>query len=283
MNTELLNLPQSGLATDQASPLAGMVDSIELRGMRIHRITLEQTVEHIFASLRQQEGGWVVTPNLDILRRHCVCPTFRNVIAASTLNVADGMPLVWASRLLGSPLPERVNGTDLMKRLVAIASERGASVYFLGGSPGAAHKAIETFEAEHPELRVAGGYCPRFGFESDIHEIRRIRNDLDAVKPDIVFVGLGSPKQDVLINSLRLHFPKTWWLGVGVSFSFVSGDISRAPRWAQQSGIEWFYRLCAEPGRLAKRYLITGIPFFTTTMLLSTLDRFRRAMFAKLR
>jgi len=247
--------------------------SVSLRGMPIHNVTRAQTVSHIISCAERGIGGWVVTPNLDILRRYKNCITFRNLLATSSLNVADGMPLVWASRIKGEPLVERVNGTDLMVDVCEAAAKSGHTAFFLGGNPGSAEKTAMKMQDSFPGIKISGCFCPEFGFESSMASIQEIADQLTAAEPDIVFVGLGSPKQDVLINALRLHFPNIWWLGVGISFSFLADELARAPEWAKKSGFEWLYRLFTEPSRLAKRYLVHGIPFFATTILVSTFER----------
>ena len=252
---------------------AGQFTTVQLRGMPIHAITKKQVSKHLINCSLQNIGGWVVTPNLDILRRYVKSVSYRNLIGTSTLNVPDGMPLVWASRMKGQPLTERVNGTDLMVDLCEAAAEVGQSVFLLGGSPGSAEQAAEELQAKFPKLQVVGCHCPEYGFETEIDTITEIGAIIDAAEPNFVFVGLGSPKQDVLINMLRLKLPNVWWLGVGVSFSFVGGEMSRAPDWAKNNGLEWFYRLAAEPRRLFKRYLLHGIPFFASTLVVSGFER----------
>ena len=251
----------------------GQFATVQLRGMPIHAVSKKQTTKHLVNCARQKIGGWVVTPNLDILRRHTKSKSFRNLVATSSLNVPDGMPLVWASRIKGQPLTERVNGTDLMIDLCEAASQAGQSVFFLGGNPGSAEKAASELTASFPELKIAGCHCPDFGFEHEINNITEIASIIAEADPAFVFVGLGSPKQDVLISMLRLKLPNVWWLGVGVSFSFVGGEIPRAPEWAKKSGFEWVYRLCSEPKRLFKRYLVQGVPFFAMTLLVSGFER----------
>ena len=257
----------------QNKTLLGQFATIQLRGMPIHAVSKQQTTKHLVNCAHQKIGGWVVTPNLDILRRHTKSKSFRNLVATSSLNVPDGMPLVWASRVKGQPLTERVNGTDLMVDLCEAASKAGQSVFFLGGNPGSAEKAASELTARFPTLKIAGCHCPDFGFETEINNITEIASMISAANPAFVFVGLGSPKQDVLINMLRLKLPNVWWLGVGVSFSFIGGEMPRAPEWAKKSGFEWLYRLCSEPKRLFKRYLVQGVPFFATTLLVSGFER----------
>ena len=261
-------------ADESAGTQALQFETIQLRGMPIHAVTRKQTARHLINCSLKNIGGWVVTPNLDILRRYTKSPSFRNLLATSTLNVPDGMPLVWASRVKGQPLTERVNGTDLMVDVCEAAAEVGKSVFFLGGNPGSAEKAAAVLQEDFSGLKVAGCHCPEFGFETEIGNVEKIAAIIAAADPDFVFVGLGSPKQDVLINMLRLKLPNVWWLGVGVSFSFIGGEISRAPEWAKKSGLEWFFRLVAEPRRLAKRYILQGVPFFAMTLLVSGFERF---------
>ena len=263
------------LSADRIRSASPSFETVNLRGMPIHAVTMKQTVDFLINSSLEKIGGWVVTPNLDILRRYSKSHSFRNLIASSTLSVPDGMPLLWASRVKGAPLPERVNGTDLMVHVCEAAAKSGQSVFFLGGNPGSAEHAAAELKGRYPGLEVAGCHCPDFGFEKDVENIVEIGEILAASGADIVFVGLGSPKQDVLINMLRLKLPHVWWLGVGISFSFVAGELPRAPEWAKKSGLEWLYRLVAEPKRLAKRYLLQGIPFFAVTLLVSGFQRLR--------
>ena len=266
--------PQANVAIAAEPDSNDPFPTSRLRGMKIHMASREQTVDYLMECAAENTGGWVVTPNLDILRRYTRSVSFRNLVATSTLNVADGMPLVWASRIKGKPLPGRVNGTDLMIDVCRAASLTGRSVFFLGGNAGSAEKTAASLQQDFPELKIAGSHCPDFGFEKSIENVHEIANILAAANPDFVFVGLGSPKQDVLINMLRLQLPQTWWLGVGVSFSFVAGELPRAPDWAKKSGFEWLYRLLSEPRRLFKRYLVTGVPFLVTTLVVSAFQRF---------
>ncbi|MEA2459306.1 MAG: N-acetylglucosaminyldiphosphoundecaprenol N-acetyl-beta-D-mannosaminyltransferase, partial [Thermoleophilaceae bacterium] len=171
------------------------------------------------------------------------------------------MPLVWASRLQGSPLPARVAGSDLMWSLTAEAALRDRSVFLLGGAPGACDAAEERLRTCYPGARFAGTWCPPVGFEYDAVEIEKVRRLIGQAKPDIVYVALGFPKQERLIAYLRSEFTGTWFLGVGFSLSFIAGQTARAPDWMIRLGLEWLHRLGQEPRRLAKRYLVQGLPF----------------------
>ncbi|HEX8341228.1 MAG TPA: WecB/TagA/CpsF family glycosyltransferase [Tepidisphaeraceae bacterium] len=234
---------------------------VRVGGVELHAITEGQCVRHVLASITEGIGGTVVTPNIDILRRYRQDLKFAALVSETDLIIADGMPLVWASRLQGTPLPQRVAGSDLITTLSAAAAVEGRSIFLLGGDPGTAEGAGAVLAARAPGLKIAGTYCPPFGFEKSDAEMARMIDVLQAAKPDIVWVALGSPKQEHLINRLRHELPGTWWLGVGISFSFLTGEVRRAPRWMQKTGLEWVHRLTQEPGRLMKRYLLHGLPF----------------------
>jgi N-acetylglucosaminyldiphosphoundecaprenol N-acetyl-beta-D-mannosaminyltransferase len=260
-------------------PRDGSVDEnplpvVRLRGVELHAITERQCIEHILEAMNQGRGGSVVTPNLDILRRCTRDLQFAALVSEADLVVPDGTPLIWASRLAGTPLPQRVAGSDLIKSLTAAAADANRSVFFLGGLPGAAEGAADVLKKTSPHLKVAGSLCPPVGFEEKPEEMDRIVRMLTETKPDIIWVALGSPKQENLINRLRDVLPASWWLGVGISFSFLTGEVKRAPRWLQKIGLEWTHRLVQEPRRLAKRYLMDGLPFFATLMVDSAIHRF---------
>jgi N-acetylglucosaminyldiphosphoundecaprenol N-acetyl-beta-D-mannosaminyltransferase len=181
--------------------------------------------------------------------------------AGADLVLADGVPLVWASKILGTPLKERINGTDLFERLCDVAAERGYSIYLLGGNEGAAPKAATRLKARHPGLRIAGCSCPPMGFHLDPAQNNSVLTQIRESGADILFVGLGAPKQENWIYNHGRESGAAFAVGIGISFSFVAGEIRRAPIWMQRHGLEWLWRLMAEPRRLWKRYLLNDIPF----------------------
>ncbi len=151
------------------------------------------------------------------------------------------------------------------------------SVFLLGGDPGAAERAAGVFRDRYPDLEIAGTACPPVGFESDERELNRMRCQLTETAPRIVFVALGFPKQDLLIRRLRDSLPHASFLGVGISLSYVAGDLSRPPSWICNLGLEWAYRLAQEPTRmLVRRYLIYGLPFGMRLMASAARHRVRR-------
>ncbi|MEO6435285.1 MAG: WecB/TagA/CpsF family glycosyltransferase [Tepidisphaeraceae bacterium] len=240
---------------------ASVLPTVRVDGIRVHAITEQTCIEHIFAELDAGRGGMVVTPNLDHVRRCTRDLSFGALVAEAELVVPDGMPVLWASRLQGTPLPQRVAGSDLISSLSAAAALRGRSIFLLGGDPGTAERAAVVLQNSNPGLNVCGTHCPPRGFEHNDAEMKRMVAQLVAAKADIVFVALGSPKQEYLIQRLRRYLPAAWWLGVGISFSFLAGEVRRAPRWLQKIGLEWVHRLVQDPRRLFHRYVVVGIPF----------------------
>lgn len=252
-----------------------------LSGWPFAAVTEDQCVSYILREIREDRGGWVVTANLDLLRRLVRDGDFAALCGQASFIVADGMPLIWASWIQGSPLPERVAGSSLISALSAGAAKHACSVFLLGGKAGTAEAAAEVLSLHYPNLQVAGTCCPRISrnLEENEREIERIVDQLKAARPDIVYVALGSPKQEILINRLRPYFPGTWWLGVGISFSYLCGRIRRPPGWVRQSGLEWLYRLVQEPRRLAWRYLVNDFPFGVSLLIHAALIGIRRRRF----
>lgn len=248
-----------------------------LRGVAFDALTEAQVVQRVFDAMDGGRGGWIITANLDILLRASRDTEFRAWMGEADLVTADGMPLVWASRLQGTPLPERVAGSAMVWSLAAEAARRGRSLYLLGGMPGAAEGAAARLVERYPTLWIAGTHCPPMGFERDPAAMAAIERALDQAGADLVYVALGCPKQERLIRHLRPRHPAAWFVGVGISLSFIAGQVQRAPRWMQKLGLEWLHRLLQEPGRLARRYLVDGIPFAVRLLTGSCLARLRRS------
>jgi N-acetylglucosaminyldiphosphoundecaprenol N-acetyl-beta-D-mannosaminyltransferase len=239
-------------------------------------VTEADAVRAIVDAAEAGSGHWTITANLDHIRRYHRDPIQKALIDQADLIVADGMPLIWASHLAGEPLPERVAGSNMVWSICEAASVRSQSVFLLGGDPGVAEHAADIFRSTYPGLEIAGTACPPAGFESDEQELDRIKRQVTEAAPRIVFVALGFPKQDLLIRILRDSLPHASFLGVGISLSYATGDVSRAPGWICGLGLEWAYRLSQEPTRrLARRYLVDGLPFGVRLMISAARHRVR--------
>lgn len=239
---------------------------VDLMGLPVDQLTERDTIETVVEAVVAGRGGCLFTPNLHHMQAYATGSDSAvyersSKLPGARLVVADGMPLIWASRLRGTPLPERVAGSNLIWSLTARAADKGASIFLLGGNPGAAEQCAARMRADYPDVRIAGCLAPPHGFEQDYRAIDEIIATLRAAAPDIVYIALGFPKQEELALQLAPEMPTTWFVGVGISFSFVAGEVQRAPRWMQATGLEWLHRLVQEPRRLFRRYVIDGIPF----------------------
>jgi len=230
-------------------------------GIKIDNITMEEAINKIEGMIQTGKPSYIVTPNAAHIVTLQKDEEFRKIYGRASLVLADGMSLIWASRLLAVPLKEKISGSDLFPKLCEVAAERGFKVFLLGGRPNAALKSAETLKKSYPGLPIVGIYSPPFGFEKDKTENDKILKMIRNSKPDILFVSLGSPKQEKWIYAYyqELNIPVS--IGVGAAFEFISGIVRRAPKWMQESGLEWFFRLIQEPKLLWKRYLI-GNPIF---------------------
>lgn len=238
------------------------VGTIRLEGLTFLDLDEQAFVELIVAEARAGRGGWVVTPNADIMRQAHEDPGIHALLASADALVADGMPLIWASRLQKTPLRGgRICGSDLIFSLPAAAARANLSVYLLGGAGDTAERTAEILTTANPTLRIVGTYSPPFGFEKKPEQIEQMRRLVADAKPDVVFVALSFPKGERLIQQIRDARPNAWWLGVGAAFDFVSGDIRRAPGWMQATGTEWMFRLLQSPKRLTSRYLVHDVPY----------------------
>lgn len=215
----------------------------------------------IIDGIDRQVGGRLVTANLDILRQCRMDSGSAGLVHGADLVVADGTPIVWAARLARRPLPERIAGSDLIWSLSRRAADTGHSVFLLGGSADCAERAAHVLAESSVGLKVAGWICPPMGFERSPDVVASVADALADAEPDIVFVGLGFPKQDFVIEQIRGALPTSWFIGVGVSIDVVGGKVRRAPTWTHRLGLEWMYRLTQEPRKLARRYLIDDLPF----------------------
>lgn len=206
-------------------------------------------------------GGWIVTANIDIARAAARDPRLAALVAEADYVVADGMPIVWASRINGDPVPERVTGSSLVFSLAAAAARADRSIFLLGGEPGVPDAAARALCDRYHGLKVAGAYSPPFGFEHTRSGTDELLDRVVTANPGLVLAGLGFPKQERVIRELRFLLPDAWYVGCGAGIPYAAGQYRRAPAAMQRAGVEWLHRLALEPRRLARRYLADDAPF----------------------
>lgn len=222
----------------------------------VDNLTMEETLERIDELILENKNSYVVTPNVDHIVQLERGGPLTKVYKNADLILTDGKPLIWISKWYGTPIKEKISGSDLFPHLCSLAAKNGYRMYFLGAAEGVAAKAAENLEKRFPGLQVVGTYSPPFGFEKDETEMEKIKTQIKDVHPHILIVGLGCPKQELFILNHKEELGVPLSLGLGASLDFEAGNIKRAPKWMANHGLEWVYRIFQDPKRLAKRYLV---------------------------
>lgn len=235
--------------------------SVDLFGVPVHAQTLDEAVQTLIVWAQDaQQHYYVSTCTVYTLMMCCENPVVMQAVSRASMVTADGMPLVWLQRLKGYPDVERVYGPDLLKMLCEATSNQNVRHFFWGGLPGVPEKIASKMQARFPHIQIAGAYSPPVRDVEAIPEMDTI-NRLNDVNPDVIWVGLGSPKQDLWMSLYRPHLNAALLIGVGAAFDFVSASKPQAPRWMQRMGFEWLFRFIHEPRRLWRRYIIYNARF----------------------
>lgn len=239
---------------------------IKFLNTNVDNLTMDEAIERIDKLITKKSTSYVVTPNVDHIVKLEKDLELREVYKHADLILTDGMPLIWISKLKSNPIKEKVSGSDLFPKVCELAAEKGYKVFLLGAAEGVAKTAAENLKIKYPQLEVVGTYSPSYGFEKNKKEIEHIVSIVNKAKPDILAVGLGAPKQEKFIYKYKNKLNVPVSLAIGASIDFEAGNVERAPLWMQKSGLEWFYRLCKEPKRMFKRYLVDDLKIFRISM-----------------
>lgn len=213
-------------------------------------------LDAIVDGVRAGKGGYVVTPNVDHVCLAEASPELVASYAHALLSLVDGTPLLWLARALGTPLPEKISGSDLIRPLMARAAAEGLRVSLLGGAPGVGEAAAAVLRGDYPGLQICGIHAPPLGFEKDPTQNGAVLRALADERAQVVLVALGCPKQELWMHHNRAALAPAVALGIGASLDFLAGRVRRSPAWMSRCGLEWLYRLVQEPRRMAQRYLV---------------------------
>jgi N-acetylglucosaminyldiphosphoundecaprenol N-acetyl-beta-D-mannosaminyltransferase len=240
-------------------------DRSEILGVQVSAINLADAVETVKRWIAEGGRNYVCVTGVHGLMESLRDERLRDIHNRAGLVTPDGMPLVWLSRLLGKSRMERVYGPDLLRKLTATSAMHGYRQFYYGGADGVAEKLKHALTTGYPGLQVAGTLCPPF------RQLTQEEDDADvdainAGRPDIVWVGLSTPKQELWMASHLGRIDAPVMIGVGAAFDFLAGTKRQAPLWMQRNGLEWFFRLCSEPSRLWRRYAYI-VPAFTVLAL----------------
>ena len=238
--------------------MSGEQDRSAIFGICIDRVTMDQAIDRLRSWINQQERTcrYVVTPNLDHAVQLQSNEAMREAYRSASLVVADGWPLVTASRIFRDPLPERVAGSDLVPALFHAlnAAENGGTVYLLGAALGVAEHAARKIEQRWPRVKVVGTHSPPFGFDRNPAQSQEAIERINRCSPDVLVVGLGAPKQELWLKQYQSQLSAGVAIAAGGTIDFLAGRQTRAPRWVQKLRMEWSHRLLTNPGRLTGRY-----------------------------
>ena len=243
-----------------ATPGAG-VHAREILGIPISMIDYEGAMDVMDEMVAQRHRGWVCAAAVHSVMVAQDDPLMKQALTDSVITVPDGMPIVWAANMLGEHLPNRVYGPELMRRYCNRSLEHGHRVWLYGGrDQGALVQLALNLRRKHPGIRIVGGYSPPFRSLTSEEE-DAIAKQINDAKPDVLWVGIGVPKQEKWMVRMRDRIDVPVMCAVGAAFDFHAGRVSQAPRWMQERGLEWTYRIAQEPRRLLPRYLYTNPRF----------------------
>ena len=235
--------------------------ALTLMGVPVYDVTMGETLDWVSRWIEQGEPRQIATVNPEFLVRARADPGFRATLNRAALCIPDGIGLLWATRMRGRRLRERVAGSDLVPSLAEVAAERGWRIFFLGAAPGVAETTAKILTTQHPNLQVAGCYAGSPDPAEEVGITSRIRST-DA---DVVLVAYGAPRQDLWLARNLAETGAAVGVGVGGSFDFIAGVARRAPRWVQKLGLEWLHRLVLEPWRWRRQL---ALPYFVWLVLL---------------
>lgn len=227
--------------------------------INIDNVNMDEALEEIDRIINSNGYHYIVTPNVDHIVKLEQDNEFRRVYENADLILTDGKPLIWLSKMLKTPIKEKVSGSDLFPKVCKLAAKKKYKLFLLGAAKGVAQKSAENLMNKYKGLNVVGTFSPDYGFEKNSEKINEIVKIVNDCKPDILAVGLGAPKQEKFIYKYKDVLKVPVSLAIGASIDFEAGNIKRAPVWMQKNGLEWFYRFLKEPRRMFKRYFIDDI------------------------
>ena len=228
-------------------------------GIYIDNMDASEIAEHVFECVKKRTPVQIVGVNVDQIVTVNKITTSKRIFLDAEVVFIDGKPIKWMCWLLGRKVKARITGPDLMEYICKKGASQELKVFLLGAGPGVAKKCGDILEAKYPGIHAVGSYSPPFGFQNDDAEIQKINTMLRNSGADLLFVGMGSPKQDIFIyeNMRKYDIPVSF--SMGAALDFIAGNVKRAPRWMVRCGLEWVHRISQNPKRLWKRYLVTDI------------------------
>jgi N-acetylglucosaminyldiphosphoundecaprenol N-acetyl-beta-D-mannosaminyltransferase len=258
-------------ATPDASPIftplaAPTKRRANVLGVGVHAIDLRSAASVIESAIQEGRKGYVCVTSVHGVMEAQRDPQFRDILNHALLVTPDGMPTVWVGRMQGNSMMKRVFGPDLMLEVCRCSVGAGIRHFLYGGNPGIADELADTLRRRFPGIAVVGTFTPPFR-PLEPSEQLALESQIDAALPDIVWVGLSTPKQEKFMAANFRRFPSKIMVGVGAAFDIHTGHVKDAPKWIKDAGLQWAHRLWQEPGRLWKRYLVNNSTFLAAISL----------------
>ena len=225
----------------------------------INNLSMTETIETIEQMILSDKKAYIVPINVDVVIKIENDQYLKKVVKEADLVLVDGKPLVWISNFYHKPVKAKISGSDLVPLLCEKASQKGYTIYIIGGKEGIAEQAKKKLEEKYPGINIVGTYAPPFGFEKDKNELEKINQMISQNTPDILIVCFGCPKQEKWIYENIRYYNAKVSICAGATVDFLAGNIKRAPKWMSEHGLEWFYRFLQEPKRMFKRYFIDDL------------------------
>lgn len=220
----------------------------------IDNLTMDEAIKEIDTLVQERKHSYVVTPNMDHIVLLEKDKVFKEVYDNASLILTDGKPLIWIAKRQGTPIKEKVSGSDLFPQICRLSAINGYRIFILGAAEGIADKAAENLRNKNVGLQIVGTYSPPMGFERDDDEVQAIIKKINDSNADILAVALGSPKGEKFIYKIRNKITVALSISIGATIDFEAGNVKRAPKWMSDHGLEWLFRITQDPKRLIRRY-----------------------------
>ncbi|WP_160689333.1 WecB/TagA/CpsF family glycosyltransferase [Clostridium sp. C2-6-12] len=229
----------------------------------VNNLSMKETLLNLDSYIKENHRkSYIVAVNVDVITQIEEDNYLKKIIDNADMVLVDGTPLVWLSKLFKIPVKEKISGSDLVPQVCKMSADKGYTLFFIGGRDGVAEQAKVRLENLYPQIKIVGTYAPPFGFDKNQEELEKINCIISEVKPDILIVCFGCPKQEKFIYENIDKYNAKVSICAGATIDFLAGNIKRAPKWMSTYGLEWFYRFTQEPKRLFKRYFVNDMKIF---------------------
>lgn len=225
----------------------------------VNNVNMDEAIQAIEDMIASEKKSYIVAINVDVVMKIENDSYLKEITDRADMVLVDGKPLEWIAKWHKRPIKAKISGSDLVPLLCKRATEKGYSLFIIGGKDGIAEKAKQNLERDLPGIRIVGTYAPPFGFERDEKELNRINEMISDAHPDILIACFGCPKQEKWIYENYQKYAAKVSVCAGATVDFLAGNVNRAPKWMSNHGFEWFYRFLQEPKRMFKRYFIDDV------------------------